>query len=133
MYSRLQTKLSEESTPLVLSIVEQLPSHSLATISLSASPWGNISLSKLRRTNGPQVATFIGISPNSYPPWSEKWTELSLNLEDNYNKSNVIAKIGISQHTFTLKFCIPVILVALTSCPSNPYVHACRKDWTCLL
>jgi len=32
------------------------------------------------------------------------------------------------QHTFTSKFWIPVILVALRSAPSNPYVHPCKKN-----
>lgn len=72
VYSRLHTKLSEESTPLLLSSSEELPSHSSAT--RSTSPWTSFSV--LRRTNGPQVATLIGMSPKSYYPRPHRWIRL---------------------------------------------------------
>lgn len=62
-YTRLQTKLKEESMPFAISVSEQLPSHSLATA--SSLQWSILSLLQFRRTKGPQVATCNGTSPNS--------------------------------------------------------------------
>lgn len=65
VYSRLQTWTSEESIPLELSILEQLPSHSFPAMSESVYSIDVMFLSKLISTNGPQTTTFNGTRPNS--------------------------------------------------------------------